>query len=182
MTAPTAQAHDFGLGDVISDLIASASTAELGTQGVDQAFAAASSAYTLSAEGLFQQDIYDPLHAGVENWINSPFGEQVDNVINTTSGEFLIGNGAPGTEQDPTAGAGGTWFGDGGNGWDSNDAGVAGGSGGDAGIFGNGGEGELAATVPTAVTVRLQRRRERRHRHREPCRNLARMVVGPVGR
>ena len=143
MTAPTAHADDFGLGDLISDLIASASAAELGTQGIDQAFAAtASSAETLSVEGLFQQDIYAPLHAGVENWINSSFGEQVDSVINTTSGEFLIGNGAPGTEQDPTGGAGGLWFGDGGNGWDSNEAGVAGGSGGDAaGFFGNGGDG-----------------------------------------
>jgi len=137
MIAPTAHADDFGLGDVIGDLIASASSA----QGVDEALAAASSASTLSAEGLFQQDIYDPLHAGVESWINSSFGEQVDNVINTSSGEFLIGNGAPGTEQDPTGGAGGMWFGDGGTGWDSDDAGVAGGSGGDAGIFGNGGEG-----------------------------------------
>jgi endoglycosylceramidase len=131
-TPATAHADDFGLGDVISDLIASASSA-------DQALA--SSAETLSAAGLFQQDIYDPLHAAAENWINSPFGEQVDNLINTTSGEFVIGNGAPGTDTDPTGGAGGLWFGDGGNGWDSTQPGDAGGNGGDAGIFGNGGFG-----------------------------------------
>jgi len=142
-TPPSARADDFGLGDVISDLIVSASSAELGTQGVDQALAAtASSAETLSGEALFQQYIYDPLHAGVENWINSSFGEQVDNFINTASGQFLIGNGVAGTQLDPGGGDGGSWFGDGGNGWDSDEAGVAGGSGGDAaGFFGNGGDG-----------------------------------------
>jgi endoglycosylceramidase len=140
--APAARADDFGLGDLISNLVASASAAEVGTNGVDQALAAtASSAETLSVEGLFQQYIYDPLHTGAEDWINSSLGEQVDGFINSTSGEFLVGNGAPGTEQDPTGGAGGLWFGDGGNGWDSNTPDVAGGSGGDAGIFGNGGVG-----------------------------------------
>ena len=143
-TPPAAHADDFGLGDLISDLVASASSAELGSQGVDQALAAtASSAETLSAEGLFQQYIYDPLHASVESWINSSFGEQVDNALNTASGQFLIGNGADGTGQlDPNGGDGGLWFGDGGNGWDSDESGVAGGSGGDAaGFFGNGGDG-----------------------------------------
>ena len=143
---PTARADDFGLGDLISDLISSASSAEVGSQAVDQALAAsASGAETLSAAGLFQQYIYDPLHAGVESWINSPFGEQVDNALNTASGQFLIGNGADGTGQlDPNGGDGGLWFGDGGNGWDSDQTGVAGGSGGDAvGLFGNGGDGGM---------------------------------------
>src|SRR5277367_4055627 len=140
---PTARADDFGLGDLISDLIASASSAEVGSQAVDQALAAsASGAETLSAAGLFQQYIYDPLHTAAEDWINSSFGEQVDQALNTASGEFLIGNGAAGTEQDPTGGGGGMWFGDGGNGWDSDESGIAGGSGGDAaGFFGTGGEG-----------------------------------------
>ena len=98
VTPPAARADDFGLGDVVSDLIASASSAEVGSQGVDQALAAtASGAETLSAAGLFQQYIYDPLHASAENWINSSFGEQVDNAINTASGQFLIGNGVDGT-------------------------------------------------------------------------------------
>jgi endoglycosylceramidase len=140
---PTARADDFGLGDLISDLISSASSAEVGSQAVDQALAAsASGAQTLSAEGLFQQYIYDPLHAGVENWINSSFGEQVDNAINTASGQFLVGNGVDGTQLDPNGGDGGLWFGDGGSGWDSDESGVAGGSGGAAaGFFGNGGDG-----------------------------------------
>jgi endoglycosylceramidase len=140
---PTARADDFGLGDLIGDLISSASSAEVGSQAVDQALAASTSgAETLSAEGLFQQYIYDPLHVGVENWINSSFGEQVDNAINTASGQFLVGNGVDGTQLDPNAGDGGLWFGDGGNGWDSDESGVAGGSGGDAvGFFGNGGDG-----------------------------------------
>jgi endoglycosylceramidase len=129
----TAYADDFGLGDLISDLAVSASAADP---------ALASSAETLSAAELFQQFIYDPLHAGAESWINSPFGEQVDQFINTASGQFVIGNGADGTQLDPDGGVGGLWFGDGGNGWDSDEAGVAGGSGGDAvGLFGNGGDG-----------------------------------------
>ena len=147
-TPPAAHADDFGLGDLISDLIVSASSAatsagELSTPAVDQALAAtASSAETVSAESLFQQYIYDPLHTAVEDWINSSFGEQFDSFINTTSGEFLIGSGAPGTEADPNGGAGGLWLGDGGNGWNSDEAGVAGGNGGDAaGFLGNGGEG-----------------------------------------
>jgi endoglycosylceramidase len=142
---PTAHADDFGLGDLVGDLIASASSAELGTQAVDQALAAsASGAETISAAGLFQQYIYDPLHASVESWINSSFGEQVDQLLNTASGQFLIGNGVDGNALDPTGGDGGLWLGDGGNGWDSNEAGFAGGSGGDAvGFFGNGGDGGL---------------------------------------
>ncbi len=146
---PTAHADDFGLGDLIGDLIASASTAEVGTQAVDQALAAsASGAETISAADLFQQYIYDPLHASVESWINSPFGEQVDHLLNTASGQFLIGNGADGTGPlDPNGGDGGLWFGDGGKGWDSDEAGVAGGSGGDAvGFFGSGGEGGMGGT------------------------------------
>jgi endoglycosylceramidase len=142
---PTAHADDFGLGDLIGDLIASASSAEVSTQAVDQALtASASGAETISAAGLFQQYIYDPLHAGVESWINSAFGEQVDQLLNTASGQLLIGNGVDGNALDPTGGDGGLWFGDGGNGWDSNEAGFAGGSGGDAvGFFGNGGDGGL---------------------------------------
>jgi endoglycosylceramidase len=146
VTSPVAHADDFGLGDVFSDLVVSATTAELANHAVDQALtASASGAETLSAAGLFQQYIYDPLHAGIESWINSPFGEQVDHLLNTASGQFLIGNGVDGTGAlDPNGGDGGLWFGDGGNGWDSDDAGVSGGSGGDAaGFFGNGGEGGL---------------------------------------
>jgi len=141
--SPAAHADDFGLGAVLSDLVASATTAEVGNQAIEQALnAGASGAETLTAAGLFQQYIYDPLHASVESWINSSFGEQVDQAINTASGQFLIGNGAEGTALDPNGGDGGLWFGDGGNGWDSTQAGEAGGSGGDAvGFFGSGGEG-----------------------------------------
>ena len=162
-TTPTAHADDFGLGDLIGDLLGNAVTAtaasagdvagdssqaasqtaiELSSQSLDQALAATSSAQTLSAEAVFQQDVYDPIHTAIEDWINSPLGEQTDNFINTTSGQFLIGNGADGTSTDPTGGSGGLWFGDGGNGWDSNEADVAGGAGGSAGgLFGNGGDG-----------------------------------------
>ena len=146
VSPPTARADDFGLGDLISDLISSATSADVGSQAVDQALAAsASGAETLSVAGLFQQYIYEPLHASVESWINSSFGEQVDSALNTASGQFLIGNGADGTGQlDPNGGDGGLWFGDGGNGWDSDQPGVAGGSGGDAvGFFGNGGDGGM---------------------------------------
>src|SRR6185437_2414964 len=143
VTQPVAHADDLGLGDVLSDFVVGASTAELANHAVDQALAAsASGAETLSAAGLFQQYIYDPLHAGVESWINSSFGEQVDHAINLAAGQFLIGNGADGTALDPNGGDGGLWFGDGGNGWDSTQPGEAGGSGGDAvGFLGSGGEG-----------------------------------------
>ena len=127
-TAPAARADDFGLSDLFSDLAASHATA--------------AAAETVSAAGLFQQYVYDPLHAGAESWINSSFGEQVDHLLNTVSGQFLVGNGADGTAMDPNGGDGGLWFGDGGNGWDSDQAGYAGGNGGDAlGFFGSGGEG-----------------------------------------
>ena len=144
-TAPAAHADDFGLGDLISNVISSAASADVGGHAVDQALAASTAgAETFSATELFQQHIYDALHAGVESWINSPFGEHVDHAINTASGQFLIGNGADGTQMDPNGGAGGLWFGDGGPGWNSTVAGEAGGSGGDAaGFFGNGGEGGM---------------------------------------
>src|ERR1700744_3898928 len=111
VSPPTARADDFGLGDLISDLITSASSAEVGSQAVDQALAASAlSAETLSPSELFQQYIYDPLHASVESWINRPFGEQVDNAINTASGQFLIGDGVDGAQIDPNGGDGGLWF------------------------------------------------------------------------
>src|SRR6202021_3230710 len=75
---PTARADDFGLGDLISDLITSATPAEVGSQAVDQALAASPSGReTLSAAGLFQQYIYEPLHASVEGWLNSSVGDPV---------------------------------------------------------------------------------------------------------
>src|SRR5258708_13579373 len=74
ISPPTSRADDFGLGDLISDLISSASSAEVGSQAVDQALAAtASGAETFSAAGLFQQYIYDPLHASVETSVTRPF-------------------------------------------------------------------------------------------------------------
>ncbi|MGH3560833.1 MAG: glycoside hydrolase family 5 protein, partial [Mycobacterium sp.] len=162
-TPATAHADDFGLGDLIGDFFGGAGDATAGAggvvgdtgaaatqaalegsgQGVDHALAAAASgAETVSAAGLFQQFIYDPLHTGFEDWINSTFGAQVDDFINQISGQFLIGNGADGTAAHPDGGAGGSLFGDGGNGYDeSGNAGVAGGDGGAAGgLFGNGGD------------------------------------------
>jgi endoglycosylceramidase len=89
---------------------------------------------------LLDQFIYSPLHTVEQAWITSPFGQQVDDFINTSFGENIIGNGADGTAAHPDGGAGGLLFGDGGNGWDSNIADVAGGNGG-AAFFGNGGDG-----------------------------------------
>ncbi|MEO8813760.1 MAG: cellulase family glycosylhydrolase [Mycobacterium sp.] len=108
--------------------------------GVDQAGAAANAA-TGDVTALVQQDVYAPLHTDIENWINSPTGAQVDGFINTVSGSLVIGNGTPGTEDDPVGGAGGSLFGDGGAGWNSTEAGVIGGAGGAAGVFGDGGAG-----------------------------------------
>src|SRR5260370_26247805 len=94
ISPPTARADDFGLGDLISDLISSASSAEVGSQAVDQALAAtASGAETFSAAGLFQPYIYDPLPASVESWINSSCGEQGANALSPQSGQCLVGTG-----------------------------------------------------------------------------------------
>ena len=200
VSSPVAHADDFGLGDVLSDFVVSASTAELANHAVDQALAAsASGAETVSAAELFQQYIYDPLHAGVESWINSSFGEQVDHLLNTASGQFLIGNGADGSSAlDPNGGDGGLWFGDGGHGWDSDQAGFAGGSGGDAvGFLGNGGDGGIRAVpAPPAATAgtvarcsasaataatrarRHGRRPARARRGRRQCRDVRRARHG----
>jgi endoglycosylceramidase len=91
--------------------------------------------------GLFQQVVYTSVHIVVEDWIDSGLGQQVDGLINTLAGSYVIGNGAPGTADAPTGGAGGWLFGDGGAGWHSDEVGVAGGDGGAAGFLGNGGPG-----------------------------------------
>lgn len=96
---------------------------------------------------LFDQWIYQPIHDVGQDWIASTFGAQVDAAINQYLGplfgtDLLIGNGLAGTQADPTGGAGGLWFGDGGAGWDSTVDGVAGGNGG-AAFFGDGGDGGL---------------------------------------
>jgi endoglycosylceramidase len=150
VTAPAASADEF---DVIVDPIISALSgidptlgADLGalvagfdpTAATDSATAAASPDFS----ELFNQFVYTPTHAALEEWISSNVGQEIDGYINTLSGEFLIGNGAPGTEADPTGGNGGLLFGDGGPGWSSTDEpGVAGGNGGDAGFIGDGGMG-----------------------------------------
>ena len=90
---------------------------------------------------LFNQFVYTPIHTGIEDWINSELGQQVDGFVNTVAGSYVIGNGTAGTAADPNGGAAGWLFGDGGAGWNSTEAGVAGGDGGAAGILGNGGAG-----------------------------------------
>src|ERR1700733_10943718 len=98
---------------------------------------------------LYDQFIYAPSQAFQQEWIDgtSFLGSGTvayDNFINGLSQDFggplLIGNGLAGTEADPTGGAGGVIFGDGGTGWNSDVAGDPGGAGGIA-YDGNGGEG-----------------------------------------
>jgi endoglycosylceramidase len=152
--APAPSANADGLDAILDPILDSLSslapalTTDLTSMvaSVDPSFAAegAASAALPAAEDsatLFQQYVYTPLETAAQAWIASPTGEQVDGFLNSTFGEFLIGNGAAGTETDPTGGAGGLWFGDGGAGWNSTVAGVAGGEGGSAGIFGDGGIG-----------------------------------------
>uniref|UniRef100_UPI003B3A508C PGRS repeat-containing protein n=1 Tax=Mycolicibacter arupensis TaxID=342002 RepID=UPI003B3A508C len=90
---------------------------------------------------LFDQVFYTPMHMLAEFWITNPLGELVNGAINGLSGQFLIGNGADGTELNPDGGHGGLWFGDGGAGWDSDLDGVAGGNGGNDIYLSNGGDG-----------------------------------------
>lgn len=95
-------------------------------------------------------DIYFSLHGIGEEWINSPFGQMLDPIINAPTnllfGRDLIDNGAAGlagTVADPSGGAGGAGgliFGDGGAGGLGYDGG-AGGTGGAAGLIGDGGAG-----------------------------------------
>src|ERR1700677_274977 len=69
----------------------------------------------------FQTVVYGPVHTIGETWINSPFGQTLDPIINEPTdllfGRDLIGNGVAGTAAAPTGGAGGFLFGDGGNGY-----------------------------------------------------------------
>ena len=91
--------------------------------------------------GWMRALIYNPLHTGIEGWINSPLGQGVDGVINRLAGTYVIGNGRTGTATAPNGTAGGWLLGDGGAGWDSTETAVSGGNGGAAGMVGNGGRG-----------------------------------------
>lgn len=112
-----------------------------------------------AASGLhgqwFDVQVYDPLHAGMERWTDSPFGTRVDDFINHFAGQDLIGNGADGTAASPDGGDAGLWFGDGGDGYgptgDGGDAGWIMGNGGDAGSATDGGAGAATAD-PAALT------------------------------
>ena len=94
----------------------------------DSALPAADSAQALSLAGQYNV-LYLANHAFDQQWIDGTtfLGQSTvtfDNFINSLSpGTLLIGNGAMGTEADPTGGAGGLFFGDGGTGWDSDIAG-----------------------------------------------------------
>ena len=95
----------------------------------------------------FQTVVYGPVRTIGETWINSPFGQTLDPIINAPTdllfGRDLIGNGVAGTAASPTGGAGGFLFGDGGNGYTptGGTGAVGGGNGGSAGLIGNGGAG-----------------------------------------
>ncbi|KAA1249832.1 PE domain-containing protein [Mycobacterium simiae] len=95
----------------------------------------------------FQTAVYGPLHATGQAWISSPFSQLLAPIINAPTGLLfkrdLIGNGAAGTAANPTGGAGGFLFGDGGAGYTPTGGmgAVAGGKGGSAGLIGNGGPG-----------------------------------------
>ena len=155
--APTAHADELELilDPLLSSLagVAPALTADLTAMasGFDPSFAADSAASValpaaLDGATIFQQYVYTPMETAEQAWITSPTGEQFDNLLNTTFGETIVGNGAAGTEADPTGGAGGLLFGDGGAGWSSTEAGIAGGNGGSAGLYGDGGLGGEGGT------------------------------------
>ncbi len=128
-TAPAANADELDL--VLDPVLTSLSTVD--PSGLDAVPAG-------DVAQFFDQFVYAPMHALEQAWITSPFGEQVDGVINAAFGQTIIGNGVSGTAAHPDGGDGGLLFGDGGSGWNSDVAGVAGGNGG-AAFFGNGGDG-----------------------------------------
>ncbi|MEB3032502.1 cellulase family glycosylhydrolase [[Mycobacterium] nativiensis] len=92
-----------------------------------------------------QQYFYTPIHTGIQGWIHSDLGQQVNNLINqpflALTGRALIGDGIDGTAENPNGTDAGWLFGDGGAGWNNTEAGGIGGAGGNAGMFGNGGAG-----------------------------------------
>ncbi|MGB3523998.1 MAG: PGRS repeat-containing protein, partial [Mycobacterium sp.] len=92
-----------------------------------------------------QQYIYTPIHTGIEAWIHSDIGQQVNNFINepflALTGRGLIGDGVDGDPLHVNGTDGGWLFGDGGAGWDSTVDHTPGGNGGHGGLFGIGGAG-----------------------------------------
>lgn len=111
---------------------------------------------SLDTAGWLDQLLYGPLHAGLHEWITSPFGEFSIGLINapfvTLFGRDLIGDGIDGFDGVNAslfgqwggfgdAGDGGFLFGNGGAGVDGESG--AGGMGGMAGFFGHGGAGGL---------------------------------------
>jgi hypothetical protein len=156
-TAATAAA-DLPTADTVVASIAAAADPASATPAADSAFDLSGLLTFFGFVGTGQPDsidfatslqegLYQPLHAIVEDWINSPLGQFVDNDINSlfqtpSSVCGLICDGVPGTETDPTGGGGGLLLGDGGAGYDAAaDPGMAGGDGGSAGLFGDGGAG-----------------------------------------
>ena len=134
-----------GIGSV------SLETGALGASASDATSAA--DTWTVFVQGLEQ------------DWINNPFGQQVDASLNTwfehafpaaDSGACgLICNGVDGTGGGSLTAAdgegGGLWFGNGGDG--ATDAAGQGGTGGDAGLWGDGGDGGAGADGGPGVTV-----------------------------
>lgn len=123
---------------------------------IDAVLALPGPGQAFDAAAWLDQFFYAPLHAGLQEWITSPFGAFSLDLINapfvTLFGRDLIGDGIDGFDgvNDSLfgqwggfgdAGDGGFLFGNGGAGIDG-----VGGAGGDAGFFGHGGAGGLGAT------------------------------------
>jgi len=47
---------------------------------------------------VFDRVVYTPLHSAAEGWIHSNAGQQINGLINTIAGSYVIGDGADGTE------------------------------------------------------------------------------------
>ena len=163
-SAPTA--HADGLDAIIDPIINSLASLDpvLGADwtswvaNLDSALDAAltvdpssAAATTTDFAEMYAQSVYEPIHTFDQQWIEgtSFFGPGTvtfDDNINSLFGVLLIGNGTDGIEGAPDGTAGGLWFGDGGDGWNSTLTGIDGGDGGaaymgDGGIGGMGGLG-----------------------------------------
>ncbi|WP_407695173.1 PGRS repeat-containing protein, partial [Mycolicibacter icosiumassiliensis] len=107
--------------------------------------AALASPAAIDPNTLLLQYFYTPIHDGIEAWIHSDLGQQIDNFINQPfldlTGRGLIGDGVDGDPLHVNGTDGGWLFGDGGAGWNSTVAHTPGGSGGSGGLFGVGGAG-----------------------------------------
>jgi len=132
MTPPTAPAAQADVDDVIIDTVASLfeSSTWADPDALNEAWDALLlqdnwDALLLNLDNpdfgavLFNEYFYTPLHMSIDTWLDSSEGHQFASIVNSVSGQYLIGDGTDGTADNPNGGNAGLLFGDGGSGYGS---------------------------------------------------------------